>query len=362
MIYCTDLPAQKTVIATTLEKRFLDPPASARPWVFWYWMQAAVSKEGITADLEAMKGAGIGGAYLMSIKDTTSPPLMIPTSRQLSPEWWSHVKFAMQEAKRLDLKLAMHVSDGFALAGGPWVTPELSMQKLTWTKSYITGNRQIDEVLPLPASNANFYRDIKVVAYPANSVNAFRKVSLRPDVTTSNGTRADYLADENGKESFRSDTSCWIQYAYPEKFTCRSVRIHVGGNNYQAQRLTFQSSDDGIRFTTVKKFEAPRHGWQDTDEDVTNAIPPTTARFFRFVYDKTGAEPGAEDLDAAKWKPNFKVNGIYLSDELVIHQYESKNGSIWRISPRTSTEQVPAQDAVPLKNIIDLTGNLSTLR
>ena len=43
----------------------------------------------------------------------------------------------MQEAKRLDLKLAMHVSDGFALAGGPWITPELSMQKLVWTKTYI---------------------------------------------------------------------------------------------------------------------------------------------------------------------------------------------------------------------------------
>ena len=34
---------------------------SSRPWVYWYWMQSAYSKEGITADLEAMKQAGIGG-------------------------------------------------------------------------------------------------------------------------------------------------------------------------------------------------------------------------------------------------------------------------------------------------------------
>jgi hypothetical protein len=57
-----------------------------------------------------------------------------------------------------------------------------------------------------------------------------------------------------------------------------------------------------------------------------------TARYFRFVYDKDGSEPGAEDLDAAKWKPSLKVMGIYLSDEPVINQYEAKNGSIWRVA------------------------------
>ena len=111
-----------------LEKAFTNPPASAKPWVLWYWMHAAVSKEGITADLEAMKEVGIGGAYIVTIQDTVSTIPFAPTVRQLTPEWWDMVKFSMQEAKRLGLQLAMHVSDGFALAGGPWITPELSMQ------------------------------------------------------------------------------------------------------------------------------------------------------------------------------------------------------------------------------------------
>ena len=71
----------------------------------------------------------------MPIKDTSSAIPFQPAVRQLTPEWWAIVKFAMQEAKRLDLKLAMHVSDGFALAGGPWITPELSMQKLELDKN-----------------------------------------------------------------------------------------------------------------------------------------------------------------------------------------------------------------------------------
>src|SRR5690606_41405447 len=45
----------------------------AKPWVFWYWMHSAYSKEGITADLEAMKEIGISGAYLAPIKGKTDP-------------------------------------------------------------------------------------------------------------------------------------------------------------------------------------------------------------------------------------------------------------------------------------------------
>jgi len=343
-----------------IEKNFLNPPQSAKPWVFWYWMHGAVSKEGITADLEAMKEVGIGGAYLMTIKDTSSAIPFQPTVRQLTPEWWAMVKFAMQEAKRLGLQLGMHVSDGFALAGGPWITPELSMQKLVWTKTYVKNGNTGKINLEQPESYNDYYKDVAVFAYPANSSYAFTDEVLIPTVTTSNGTKAQFLSfpDPDNKESFKSDTTCWIQYKYPLPFTCRSIRIHTGTNSYQAQRLIIQKSDDGINFKTLTRLEPPRHGWQDTEEDYTHAIPATTARYFRFVYDKEGSEPGAEDLDAAKWKPSLKVMGIYLSDEPVINQYEAKNGSIWRVATATTKQQVSDKDAVPLKSIINLTGKL----
>lgn len=340
--------------AGLIEQTFQHPPESAKPWVFWYWMHAAVSKAGITADLEAMKQVGIGGAYLMPIQDTLSSIPFSPTVRQLTPEWWSMVKFAMQEAKRLNLKLAMHVSDGFALAGGPWITPALSMQKLTWSKTYITsGSQKI--ILQQPPTNAGYYKDVAVFAYPVAAIN-----NAIPKVTASNGTAPQFLAapDKNNTQSFKSDTACWIQYEYEQPFTCRSITLHTAGNNYQAQRLIIQSSDDGVHFKTVQQLQPPRHGWQDTDEDVTSAIAATTAKYFRLVYDKAGSEPGAEDLDAAKWKPSLKVAGVYLSAEPVINQFESKNGSIWRISEATTEAEVPLTNAVPLKNIIDLSAKM----
>ena len=50
-----------------LEKEFASPPESARPWVYWFWLNGNITREGITADLEAMKQAGIGGVLIMEV-------------------------------------------------------------------------------------------------------------------------------------------------------------------------------------------------------------------------------------------------------------------------------------------------------
>ena len=44
-----------------LEEAFLHPSDAAKPIMIWQWMDGVVSKEGITADLEAFKAAGISG-------------------------------------------------------------------------------------------------------------------------------------------------------------------------------------------------------------------------------------------------------------------------------------------------------------
>jgi hypothetical protein len=166
-IACIPITAQVNSVApVNLQQLFQSPPPAASPWVFWYWNQASVSKQGITADLEAMKENGIGGAYMMFIKGAANPPLMDPPVIQLSPAWWQMVNHAMQEAKRLGLKIGLHVSDGFALAGGPWITPELSMQKVVWTKTNTTGGKLFDETLQQPETNEGYYEDIAVWLIP----------------------------------------------------------------------------------------------------------------------------------------------------------------------------------------------------
>ena len=331
---------------------------NAKPWVFWYWVKGAVSKAGITADLTAMKTNGIGGAYLMSIQGPDKVPVYTPPAVQLTPEWWEMVAFAMSEAKRLNLKLGMHVSDGFALAGGPWITPELSMQKVVWSK--ITTNEKVVKLnLPKPEHKENYYQDIAVYAYPSPAGEAVSTRTVIPKITASNGADATGLIQPGNKKNFGSNEPCTITYEFEKPFTCRTVTIKINGNNYQAQRLAVEVSNDGKTYQSVRRLEAPRHGWQDTDEDVTHSIKPTTAKFFRFLYDKQGAEPGSEDLDAAKWKPSLKLLNLELSAEAKINQFEGKNGSVWRVSKRTTDQQIGKDLYIPLSKIINITDKMN---
>ena len=46
---------------------FLNPPDSARPWVYWYFMDGHLTPGGMKADLEALKRAGIGGGIYLEV-------------------------------------------------------------------------------------------------------------------------------------------------------------------------------------------------------------------------------------------------------------------------------------------------------
>nr|WP_294895606.1 glycosyl hydrolase [uncultured Pedobacter sp.] len=332
---------------------------NTKPWVFWYWMQAGVSKAGITADLEAMKANGIAGAYLMPIKGAAKPPIYTPEAVQLTPRWWDMVTFAFAEAKRLNLKIGMHFSDGFALGGGPWITPELSMQKVVFSKLDVQGNKLLKIQLPRPKHYQNYYQDIEIVAFPSLAGSKLNTQTLKPTVTASTGENVDFLIAPNGKESFKTSAKAYITFSFQKAFTCRTIRVETNGNNYEAQRLLVQVSDDGINFKDHQQLQAPRHGWQDTDVEHTYSIVPATAKYFRLVYDKEGSLPADEDLDAAKWKPSLKLTGLQLFSEPTINQYESKNGEVWRISKRTTAQEISDDLCVNPYQIINLTDKVN---
>lgn len=354
-----------TAQTNSLKSAFLNPPESAKPWVFWYWMQAAVTREGITADLEAMKEIGIGGAYLVPIKGAANPPFITPPAIQLSPEWWKLLRFAFEEADRLGIKIAMHASDGFATAGGPWITPKLSMQKVVWAETFINGGRVFNDTLSKPQSNAEknpegFYKDIAILAFPTIDRSRQSTLFIVPKVTTSNNANASFLPLGKGKDTFKSEDPCWIRYEFEKPFTCRTITIQTGGNTLQAYRLKIETSDDSVNYRFVTKLVPPRNGWFDYEDDVTFTIPPVTARFFRFTHDKEGSGPGAEDLDNAKWKPTLKVKGIILSSAPSVNQIEGKSGRVWRVGSPTTSQILPDSLCIPLDKVIDISDKLDS--
>lgn len=151
--------------ASDLENGFRNPPSVVKPWVFWFWMNGNISREGITQDLESMKRVGIGGVLWMEV----SGPWWAPQGpiEAGSAEWHEAMQWAICEADRLGIAFALSVDFGYG-SGGPHITPDLSMQKLVWSETVVQGEKVVTVQLPKPAVN---YEP------------ALKAVWLRPDQT-----------------------------------------------------------------------------------------------------------------------------------------------------------------------------------
>ena len=145
-----------------LEKGFANPPDSAKPHTWWHWMNGNITKEGITADLEAMKRVGIGGAQIFNVSEGI-PDGPAPF---MSAQWLELFRHAAAEADRLGLELCFHNCAGWSSSGGPWITPEHAMQILTVSEHSLRGPAKYDGVITQPETRRDYYREIAVLAFP----------------------------------------------------------------------------------------------------------------------------------------------------------------------------------------------------
>ena len=155
------LAATVPSLAGKLEQSFAHPPASARPWVYWFWLNGNITSNGITADLEAMKRVGIGGVLIMEVDQGTPKG----DAAFGGPRWRQLFKHVCTEAHRLGLEVNMNNDAGWCGSGGPWITPDLAMQKVVATETNLTGPLRFEAALAKPDAVAGYYRDIVVLAF-----------------------------------------------------------------------------------------------------------------------------------------------------------------------------------------------------
>ena len=111
----------------------------AKPWTFWNWKYGSVSRPGIHADLTGMKNVGMGGIWLMPVREAGERLKSQDGVAQLSPEFWKMMDYSFQLADSLDLDMGIHV-----LPGNPLVLPAESMQKVVWTDTIVKGGKKIE--------------------------------------------------------------------------------------------------------------------------------------------------------------------------------------------------------------------------
>lgn len=385
------LPAMAVAQSSSLQSGFLAPPHSARPRVWWHWMNGNITKEGITKDLEWMKRVGIGGFQNFDASLMT-PAVTAKKLVFMTPDWKDAFKHTTNEARKLGLEMAIAGSPGWSVTGGPWVPASDAMKKYVWTETRLSGGNAFSGKLPQPSAKAgkfqnvplspeggfggpsgevpDYYADALVIAYRLPATDK-PLASFNPKVTSSGGTfnLADLTDGDLAKTTLlppmEVGQDMWIQYEFdsPQTFKAFTIVGASGGGPLAEFRgapdnRSLKVSDDGVNFRDVVIIRG------STVPQNTMNIVPTTAKYFRFAF-KT-LQPQGNPFGAmfgGSTDPG-KPEGVDVA-ELVLHNtdrvdlFEEKAGfSPWNESTHSLISA--NADAIPTDDVIDLTSKMST--
>ncbi len=166
LLLLVTIHGQQTAAQSTLEDIFRNPTDDAKPIMIWQWMDGLVSKEGITADLEAYAAAGIGGVQQFLVGGPTQVAVSDTANAIGTDNWRRLMQYAISECSRLGLTFGTHNCPGWSSSACTEVTPEYSMQKLVWSKGCGTALPKQSTIDP----QWNYYEDIAVVYVPNDSI------------------------------------------------------------------------------------------------------------------------------------------------------------------------------------------------
>ena len=292
--------------AEDLAQGFAQPPPSARAHTWWHWMNGNITKDGITADLEAMARVGIGGAQIFNAGEgIPHGPVQFG-----SEEWRGLVKHAAAEADRLGLEICIHNCAGWSSSGGPWNTPEHAMQIVVTSETPVQGPASFAGVLPQPPTKLDCYRDIAVLAFRTPAAESVTMKSSGVKVTTSS-TKGDGAKLIDGKPStslaFALPTAQkpqFIQLEFAQPFTARTLSLTpVGGMRGCHGKL--EVSDDGQKYRTVEKLSIGKG-----NEKRMFTFAPITARFFRIQFLSADAKMKQLSFGEVELSPRLGIENL----------------------------------------------------
>ena len=383
--------------SAALEQGFENPPASAKPRVWWHWMNGNITKEGIQLDLEWMNRIGIGGFQNFDAALNT-PKLVDKRLVYMTPEWKDAFLFTTKLADKLGLEEAIAGSPGWSESGGPWVKPSQGMKKVVWSETRVEGGKPFSGVLPhppmvsgpfqnipivdfvaatgqAPAPMPTFYTDTVVIAYRAPESDVPTS-SLQPKITSSGGTLDQALLTDGDLVKTTplpepaAGQKAWIQYEFTAPQTMHAVTlvfndpVAAATNRFGAAPSVadIEAGDDGRTFH--KLTDIPNDGGVEH----TIAFPAMTARFFRVVFTAKPLTAGSSPFDAenpfgnfgeAKPDPNFEISELVLQTSPRISRFEEKAGfaNLLNFDPYP-TPPVAAADAIRKSDIVDLTDRM----
>lgn len=244
----------------TLEQDFAAPPQAARPYVWWHWLSHSISTNGVDRDIAAMKESGIGGALITNIASLPSqggmkignPPW--PGMTYGTEPWWQLMKRAIASGHAAGLDMGMVNCPGWAVSGGPWITPDRSMQRLVWTQTRFAGPGRYAGEPPRPKVNPqwNYYRDVAILAVPD-----------RPDATAADVVRLESQRRPDGTLDWQAPPGNWTIFRFGQTTTGRMTNpLPDGVESLECDKLSAEASAFHIEhlLATLREHLGPMVG------------------------------------------------------------------------------------------------------
>lgn len=334
-------------LSSALDSGFLNPPDDAWPWVFWFASDGNITREGITADLEAMHRVGIRGVLYMEV-DQNVPK---GPARFLSPEWRELIQHAMKEATRLGITVDMNNDGGWCGSGGPWITPDLSMQMMVWSETSLQGPAPFAGVLAQPKTVRDYYRDIAVLAFPTPQAEGVRWTDHSPRLTCGADRKpfdsANFTDGNPGSVGLlpfpEKGQPQYLNIEFPESFTARAVTVALDRWSSEIPG-EFQASDDGQEYRTIR---ATTFRWPVSSVN----FPEVTSRHFRILLrppDTTWGDPMPEGIP---------LGGVELHPDWRIEDIPGK-AAYRRLDVLAGQPALSPEAALRRDQVVDLTGKL----
>jgi len=331
-----------------LEQSFITPAAHSKPWVYWDLMNGNVTREGLRADLESMALAGLGGALASDIGMGLAGPV-----KPRSPQWVDNVGYTLKEAERLGLQLGFNCP-GWANSGGPWVTPELSMQELAWSETVVEGGRRIETVLPQPAARLNYYRDIAVFAFPTPLHDEISLRTVQITITDASGTplpEGGKLFDNDPETVAKLPGIFELHTAVPVSARSIAIRASCQSRFFTAN---LEAWDDARKaFVPVGKVQYSPSGLNDRPSMGSATFEPVTANRFRLAfmtgYGEKQTQPAHVFLQELNMYGGFRV-------QRWTNKVGFGNGAV--ISGGKEPQPKP-EEAIALDRVVELTGRMN---
>jgi hypothetical protein len=268
---------------------FAKPTAEYLPKTWMHAMNGNLSKPGFTGDFQALSDAGIGGAIFFHVHRKDRPYSSRGPVRFGTDEFFEHLVHAAAQADKHDIEFGIHNADGWTSSGGPWVSPEQSMKRITWSETNVSGPQKMTPAQP--GYYEGLYRDIAIIALPENKYNQSNQFANARLSSSDLSLNTNVLQDKDWDTTFtfnkNDDDDYWVQVTLDKPATLRSLHIETPNRHGDA---SLQISQDGKKFITVdKKLRRPRPGarlWAFSPQLVTKDQDGYTAKYFRIVFDK----------------------------------------------------------------------------